>query len=401
MGAVSDYEFRVLEPGEHRTVYNVFLGALHVAPITDEDWELTVGSFEPGRTLGALHGDTIVGGAASFASGLAVPGGAVLPMALVGQVGVRADHTRRGVLTGLMRAQLAGLAEPFATLRASEAGIYRRFGYGVATRGRTVTIERATAVSHADAPTGGRVRMIGLDEAEQLLPAIYRRIGSGRPGWLDRDGYWWGALRSRANSPRHPLLFAVHSGPDGADGFVCYRVNRRDSSPRTVLDVADLMAGSAQAWAGLWRFLLTIDLVNDVRAELRPVDEPVEELFTDRRAVATSEVRDETWLRIVDVPRALSARTYGAAEPIVIEVRDPLLPANSGRYRIGDGPARPVGEPADVTMDVAALATIYLGDTAPSALATAGRLTVTRDDAVATADTLFAGPVQPWCGSFF
>jgi len=121
--------------------------------------------------------------------------------------------------------------------------------------------------------------------------------------------------------------------------------------------------------------------------------------------VTTSAIDDETWLRIVDVPRALAARTFGAvsgrSDSMVVEVRDSLLPANSGRYRIGDGPARPVGEPAELVLDAAALATVYLGDVPPSALAYAGRVTAIEDDAVAMADRLFAVPTSPWCGTFF
>ncbi|HEX4724193.1 MAG TPA: sterol carrier protein domain-containing protein, partial [Pseudonocardiaceae bacterium] len=171
----------------------------------------------------------------------------------------------------------------------------------------------------------------------------------------------------------------------------------------TVLNVEDLIAGTPQAWAGLWRFLFTVDLVDDIKAHLRPLDEPLEELFADRRAVRTTGIDDETWLRIVDVPQALAARSfgYGQTDSIVIEVRDSLLPNNSGRYRIGDGPAGPVGEPAELVLDVAALATIYLGDVPPSALAATGRLSAVKDDAVGVADRLFAVQTSPWCGSYF
>ena len=404
MADVSDYEIRVLEPDEYRSAYDVFSGSLHHAPLSDERWEGARSTFEPGRTLGTYHGDTVVGVAASWASRLAVPGGAVLPMAMVSRVGVRADHTRRGVLTGLMQAQLSGLAEPFTTLRASEAGIYGRFGYGVATRGRTVTIKRARAAVHPDAPNGGRVRFVGLDEAEVLLPEIYRRTGPTRPGWLCRDGYWWNTLRAFVSRQKDPVVFAVHHGPDGDDGFAVYTVERDHRNP-SVLHVADLMAGTSQAWSGLWRFLCTVDLVDEIRGHLRPLDEPLEHLFVDRRAVGTTDIEDETWLRIVDVPRALAARTFGAvsgrSESMVVEVRDSLLPANSGRYRIGDGPARRVDEPAELALDAAALATVYLGDVPPSALACTGRLTAIEDDAVAVADRLFAVPTSPWCGSYF
>jgi predicted acetyltransferase len=148
-----------------------------------------------------------------------------------------------------------------------------------------------------------------------------------------------------------------------------------------------------------------VDLVDDVIAELRPVDEPLELLFNDPRTVATSTVDDETWLRLVDVPAALAARSFGELAPgagsVVLEVRDDLLPANSGRYRIGGGPARRVDETAELALGVDALAALYLGDVAASALATVGRLTVVKADALGVADRLFAVPAAPWCGTYF
>jgi predicted acetyltransferase len=401
---VSDYDIRVLEPDEYRTAGDVCGSALHMSPIADEHWPSVVGAYEPGRTLGAFQDGQLVGTTQSFASKIALPGGALLPMAMVSRVGVRADHTRRGVLTSLKQAQLSGLAEPFATLRASEGTIYGRFGYGIATRGRTVVLDRARAITHPTVPTDGRVRLAESDEA---LPAIYDRIGAGRAGWLTRPQAWWVGQRLFAGG-RSPLRNAIHRGPDGDDGYARYTVERtRGHEPhsRTVLHVHDLQAATPGAWADLWRFLLTVDLVHDVQAHLRPLDEPLEQLFTDHRAVHTTNVEDETWLRIVNVPVALAARSFGElsgnAGSTVIEVHDPLLPANSGRYRLGDGPARPVSEPAELAMDVTTLATLFLGDIAPSALAMTGRLTPIKTDALAVADRLFAVPVSPWCGTYF
>jgi predicted acetyltransferase len=401
---VSDYDIRVLEPDEYRASSDVFGAALHISPAADEHWPSLVDAYEPGRTLGAFQDGQLVGTTQSFASKVALPGGALLPMAMVSRVGVRADHTRRGVLTSLKRAQLSGIAEPFASLRASEGTIYGRFGYGVATRGRSVVLNRARAITHPTVPTDGRVRLVASDD---VLPAIYDGIGAGRAGWLARPRSWWASQHLFA-AGRQPVIYAIHRGPDGDDGFARYAVERpRGHEPhqRTVLHVHDLQAATPGAWADLWRFLLTVDLIHDVQANLRPLDEPLEQLFTDHRAVHTTNVEDETWLRIVNVPVALAARSFGELSPnagsIVIEVRDPLLPANSGCYRIGDGPARPVGEPAELALDVAALSTLFFGDISPSALAMAGRLTALKSDALAVADRLFAVPESPWCGTYF
>lgn len=398
-GMTDDLRVRVLAADEYRAASDLFRGSLHYAPMTDELWAQRNGFVDDRRVVGAYCGDLLVGTALSNASELMVPGGALLPMAMVTAVGVRADHTRRGVLTALMRAQLTGIPEPMASLRASEAPIYGRFGYGVATRGRTVVVDRRRAVAGPGVPSTGAIRLLSFSEALPLLPSLYRRIGAGRPGWIGRPDAWWHLNGIMLRELDKHAVVAVHSGPDGDDGFALYFVERQDG--KRAMSIEDLVAGTPEAWAGLWRYLLSVDLVVEIRSELRPVDEPLELLFTDRRVVRTDGVDDETWLRLVDVPTALAARTFAGDGSVVIEVRDDLLPANSGRYRIGDGPARPVDEPAELAVGVDALAMLYLGDVAPSALAATGRLTVVKSDALRVADRLFATPGSPWCGTFF
>lgn len=404
MTGVSDYDIRVLEPADYRAAHTLFRGALHVAPGKDELWPSVERTYEPGRVFGAFRDDALVGTAMSFEGGLVVPGGAVVPMAMVSRVGVRADHTRRGVLTALMRAQLAGLAEPVATLRASEAPIYGRFGYGTATRGRGYRLTSRRARPHPGAPEGGRVRLVSWDEAPKVLPGIYDRIGLGRAGAALRPESWWAAQQLHVRAEGMHAVLGVHSGQDGDDGFLTYHVQRthEDDAP-SVLHVHDLWAGSPSAWAGLWRYVLGVDLVDEVLTWLRPPDEPIEWLLGDSRAVRNSTVDDETWLRLVDVPAALAARRFGDGRggSVVVEVLDALLPANSGRYRLGDGPARRVAEPAALALDVAALGALYLGDVAPSTLAAVGRARVLEPAALPLADRVFATGEVPWCGTYF
>jgi predicted acetyltransferase len=152
------------------------------------------------------------------------------------------------------------------------------------------------------------------------------------------------------------------------------------------------------AFGALWRYLLGVDLVARIEAAGRPVDEPVELLLTDPRACQTTSVSDEQWLRLVDVPAALAARSY-LGEAVAVEVIDPLLGHNCGTYRVAADGVRRTGEPAQLRLDVAALADIYLGTWRPSALAQAGLAEVRDPAALAAADRLFAAPAVPWCGT--
>lgn len=402
----TDFEFRAVTDDELRAADTVFHEALHAEPPNDEKWATLRRIHQPGRTFGAFAGETVVGAATSIVSDLTVPGGAVVPMAAVTGVGVRSDYRRRGALTGLMRAQLttaAAAGEVLATLHASEPTIYERFGYGMSTLAKTVRVRPARARMRPDVPSGGTVRFLTKDEALRLLPEGYQRLRGDRVGMMGRTTPWW-TLNYESRMAHGYYRVAAHFDRDErVDGMIGYRpVEIKSDDPRTGSGIAvlDFVGADQVVENDLWRFLLGIDLVEEVTVYMRPSDDPVGAMLTDFFAIR-SEQDDELWLRVIDVPAALSARTYGQAEPVVIEIVDPMLPDNSGRYLIGPHGTERTTEPAAITMGVEILGMIYLGAWRPSTLAETGRLTVHDPAALPTADRLFATDRPAWCGSLF
>ncbi|MFD5825471.1 GNAT family N-acetyltransferase [Lentzea sp. NPDC060358] len=387
-------DIRVLtDEAQYRAHNTLFRRAMHWGAPTDEQWSVTLPSYEPDRALAAFDGDQMVGTTQSFGSSLVVPGGARVSHSAISRVGVRADYTRRGVLTALMREQLSSLPDPVATLRASEGRIYGRFGYGLAGRVRKLEIDAKRAVIPGT-PTG-RVRMLDQDTADKLLPELHEAIGLRRPGQISRWPGWWARQRDRKTEAENSVT-VVHSGPDGDDGFLTYKVaTEKDFQHR--LSVEDFEWATPQAWRDLWIYVMRLDLVDHVENEV-PLDDASSWLFEDPRVVRTKDVFDEIWLRLVDVPHMLSARTYGTAEPVVVEVHDKLLPANTGTYRVSPDGAERVEEQPDLTIPVDLLGAVYLGDVTFSQLAATQRIEGTR---LADADALFAVSQKPVCGTFF
>lgn len=403
---MTGFSVRLLDQAEHRPAYDLFRASLHVGPVGDQRWGCMAHSYEPGRVWGSFAGGRMVGTAMSFPSRLAVPGGAELPMSAVSGVGVRADHRRRGALTGLMRAQLAAsrdAGDVFAGLRPSEAGIYGRFGYAPGTVARTTRVQPAKVLVRPGVPSGGEVLLLDADEALSTLPGSYDRIFGHRPGMIRRSQGWWdAALGWRLRGSDH-VLVAAHFGPSGPDGFVAYTPEQNtpgDPLSGATLRVLDFQAGNQPSANDLWRFLLGIDMVDQVVAYIRPVDEPLEAMMVDQRAVR-AELDDELWLRLIDVPAALAGRTYADIAPVVIEVVDIDLPANGGRYLVGPQGVERTDAPAALGMPVDVLAAVYLGAARPSALAGVGRVEVIDPTAVGRADRLFATESTAWCGTLF
>ncbi|MFC4947763.1 GNAT family N-acetyltransferase [Pseudonocardia sp. GCM10023141] len=403
-------DIRALEPAELRAANAVFTTALHFGPLADARWADGEPLRDPSRHVGAFDEGRVIGAAGSFAVIAAVPGGALLPAAAVTWVGVRADRTRRGVLSAMMRHQLADVArrgEVFASLRASEAGIYGRFGYGVASRARSVAVRRSGRGWLPTAPAGGTVRMLERDEIIPVLSALHEKIGLQRPGAISRPAGWWTMKYGTFVRGEESVIAAVHTGAGGDDDGFAIASPRKSDAPwgQQVMSVLDLQSVDLNATAGLWRFLLGLDLVGTLEAH-RPVEEPLELMLADPRDCATTALEDETWLRIVDVPAALAARSWGSGEPVLLGVHDPLMASNAGVYRIADGTAERVGaldgpDAPELECDIAALAMAYLGDRAPSELVAIGWWTERTNAASARADAAFATAIRPWCGTYF
>jgi predicted acetyltransferase len=409
---MNDFLVRPVREGEERACHAILARALHHPPLDDEQWERTKPSWPADRKIAAFDGGTPIGIASSFSTRMRVPGGALVPVGAVDGIAVRADRTRRGVLTALQARQLADLRERgdiAAYLHASEATIYGRFGYGVATIGSTFRINTHRARLRDTAPADdGSVRLLDGEEATKRIPEVYQRIAPARPGMIARPPIWWPHNFDRQALADH-VRVAVHIGPDGDDGFVTYgtlnRYSAADPDSGTMLTVRDLHAGTPAATVALWRYLLGVDLVDEVVALQRPDDDMLTQCLTDPRAARTTERDDATWLRLLDVPAALATRAYGTwgtnVPAVALDVVDEHLPENSGVYVLSrDGAEHAVTTP-HLRLGVETLGMLYLGAWAPSRLALAGRIEVLDPDAPARADELFRTPEAPWCGTHF
>ncbi len=156
--ATRGHVIRALRDDEHRAAQALMAGAFHTTPATDEQWQQRAACYQSGRAFGAFDAE-LIGVARSTGTCLTVPGGGQLAAHMVMDVAVRADRTRRGVMTDLMKAQLtdmAGRGITVAVLKASEGGIYRRFGYGVSTRARTYRVDRRGLRVRDEVPRDGQ-----------------------------------------------------------------------------------------------------------------------------------------------------------------------------------------------------------------------------------------------------
>lgn len=406
--ALGDYAMRVLTEDEIPDLAPLAARAFLADGVAEEIAERHRLMVEPERTLGVFDGDRLVGTGTIGTRALRVPERAWAPLAAVTFVCVATDHRRRGILTGIMRAQLHGLheggAEPIAGLWASESQIYGRFGYGVATE-----YVRHYAAAKSPFRPGvdlgpDRVREVSEEEAAPSMRTLYDEYAANRPGALNREDRHWRHFlldqpgrRNGASTHR----YALHP-----EGYLVYRVRPKwgERGPEGGAEVVELVATTPRAHASLLRHLLDVDLVGEVE-HWGAVDEPLPLLAENSRGVLRK-LGDGLHLRLVDLDRALPLRTYSAPVDVVVEVADAFCPWNAGRWRLvvdGEGAMEVTraGGAADLATSSTELAAAFLGGCRLTALAAAGRVVERTPGAVAALSAAFLAERDPACLEVF
>jgi predicted acetyltransferase len=410
------YPIRAIEPAEFPAFYEVGYQAFNSGWPPEVGRELELLTFEFDRSAAAFDGEQIVGSACAYTFQLSVPGG-VAAAGGISAVSVLPTRRRRGIMSGLIRHVLTDIGsrgEAIAILWASEPGIYGRFGFGCASEHLRYTIRRGEGALLPAVFTDKKAAPeISIGEPGRQLAAmaaVYASVAAARPGLPARDDRWWQAAVADPEVYREgasPLRCLIAADGDGPRGYALYSSRGKwdDGVPVGEVRVHELQATDQQAGAALWTDLLTRDLIGETHAWARPVDDPLREMLVDRRR-ARAQLADGLWVRLVDVPAALSQRRYAREVDVVIEVTDTVIPANAGRYRLqaragGAATCAPTTAAAAVTATVQALGAGYLGGMRLGTLAAAGQVAEERPGALLELSAAMSWDPAPWCPFVF
>lgn len=323
-----------------------------------------------------------------------VSGRRLLPSCYILDVSVRTTDRRQGLMREMMVDALQQAHEeglPLASLTASEATLYGRFGFGIASRVLRVELDTKRFALH-QTPTA-RVEMVDPLAIVDIVSMLHDRHlrsarGAHQPIAMRRDwlsGEWDGQAMAPATDRRAAVAFDEHSEPVGAVTWVV-----EDGSAR----VLDLVGEELP----LWNLLGHLGLVDKVVFRLLQPTSVLRHALVDPRALDVTGETDLIWLRILDVAKALEARGWDADGEVTLRVSDPMgFTDGCWRVVVEDGraevsPSDP--EQAQVSLSVRELGEMYLGLTSPVALAGAGRVQGHPDQVRALA-RLFAVDAPP------
>lgn len=356
----------------------------------------------------AFEDGEIVGSGGAFPFEIGVPGG-LARAAGTTLVGVLPTHRRRGILRGLMRAQLDDVrerGEPLAYLWASQDAIYGRFGFGVASFTGTIELPSDRIAFWRSFEPAGRVRLLDVDEAVEVFASLQRRAAAQHPGMFVRPPEWWRNRRladpEAGREGGGEMVRALLELDDEPAAYALYRLHfsAERGIPTGYTSVIEAVGISSVATREIWRYLLEIDWMASIRAHLLPLDHELLLLVQEPRRLRLN-YRDGLWVRVVDVEAAMRARTFRAADPVVVELTDTFCAWNEGVWELGpEGASRTTAAP-ELRLESHALGSAYMGGFTFSQLARAGRVEELVDGALDRADTLFRAERYPWCPEIF
>ena len=368
------------------------------------------------RVIGAFDGDVAVGCSGAYTFRMTVPGGAEVGAAGVTLVGVSPTHRRRGILRMMMLdlfEQARDRGEPVAVLQASEAAIYQKFGYAIATFSTRFEAPKDKVVFSRPVEGLGQVRVVERDEAIDLASTIYDARRPSINGALNRtDAKWRYHMLDDADWMRgangHKIR-AVLEVEGQARAYAIYRIKAEWDAlgPKGVVFVLEVLGLGAAAEQAMWQWIFSLDLIGTVKAERGPVPLPLSLMVTEPRRLNMG-LGDSMWLRIIDLKAALEARQYRGPGEIVLDVTDDFCPENAGRWRLtvdadGSGSVQPAAPSLvpDLALDIRELAATYLGTLRFGDLGLAGRVVECRPGALADADAMFGVSTAPFNGTPF
>lgn len=327
-------------------------------------------------------------------------------------VGVHPDHRRTGVLSALMHHHLRWTRDEqgrsISVLKASQEGIYGRFGYGVASSALRSRFASGTTFAAPEAvreqARATTLRTVTASEDQALRwHELARLCGEQASGQVVRSLEDCARLlrdipESRGDREPARLLWATRDGQDVGGAYFHRTPQWSEGKPDGKVGVVFLISTDPGARLALAERLTSLDLMGSTEYWVTP-DDVLALWLPSHRSIGGGGMSDCLWLRIVHLPTAVAERGHATDVDVVVQVRDDVLEGNAGTWRWsardGVGALTRTDESADLTLDITDLAAVWLGGQTLGARAAAGFVAEQRLGAVAELDAALRTPVGP------
>ncbi len=315
-------------------------------------------------------------------------GGISLPCAGVASVGVRPQFRASGVGSQLMRWSLEDLQRQgfsIAALYPFRGTYYRKFGYEFAGLRWRIQCPM-DRFPHLDAEL--HARRIMPDEVVKL-DACYRQFISGVNGANIRTPKQW----TQRMGKKPPLVYAV------GDPIEAYAWLSTDGPWWEELPVGELAWSTDRGYSSLMAFLRGVGINRSALVWSEPTHGPFLSRYLDQGAEIS--LHRPAMYRILDLQKVLQSVKSPVEDEIILEVQDPDLPSNHGRWKWTTGPEGSIVETTDQASDliasIGAFTQAFLGEPSLERLVACGAI---QTDDLDRISYLFP-PTPVFCTEFF
>ena len=277
------------------------------------------------------------------------------PMGGIAAVMVHPAYRRRGYAGELMRAVLRDMRErdvALSLLSPFAHAFYRVFGYELATEDIEYRLKPADLPT---SPEQSHLRAYREEDFSSLM-ALYVAEAKGHTLSVRRsEGHWKKNLADKDKD------VAIYERDGNVEGYILYKISGwQDRDPRRTLTVEEMVAATPRAREALFSFMAGLDPLVYGIEHYTPRGEPLHPYL--RSSHVKAKIEPDQMLRLVDVERALGYLDRVSEVPLVLDIKDDVIPENTGEYTFGHGKIVRGAEAGEsVSLDVRQLAQLYAG----------------------------------------
>jgi predicted acetyltransferase len=279
------------------------------------------------------------------------------PMGGISAVMVHPAYRRRGYAGELMRAVLRDMRErdvALSLLSPFAHAFYRVFGYELVSEAIEYRLKPSDL---STSPEQGHLR----DYREGDLPSlmeVYEAEARRHTLSVRRSRRHWEEILAEKDR-----YVAVYQRSGEVEGYIIYKISGwQEQDPRRTLRVEEFVAATPRAREAILSLLAGFDplvYVHGIKLSTSR-GEPLHPYL--QSAYVKASIDPDQMLRLVDVETALGYLGLAPEEPLVLDVRDDVIPENHGQYTIGYGKVvRGAEAEQSVSLDVRQLAQLYAG----------------------------------------
>lgn len=354
------------------------------------------------RLLVCMDGNTMAGSGGADSFDMTLPGGVQVPVAGVAYITTAPTHRRRGVQRNIMNRihnDARERGDVASILWASQSLLYGRYGYGNTMPVHNWHIDlRHTSYEHAPEWSGDYVK-VERDEAIPLMTEAYERTRLHRTGMITRTAKRW--LYEIHPVETKDEFFVIYKEGDDAFAYARYTIDKDpDDEFKGTLHVVEAVAATDAAHAALWRYLFDQELVDDLKAHARPVDDPLIWMLAEPRRLRRT-LTDAIWMKFLDIPAMLEQRTYPVEDSLTLQIIDAETKEARNfavEFGLEGATCRETSSHPELVMDEAELAAMYAGAVECSMLSDIGLVEVSArsPNAALRADAVFRTSPAGW-----